>query len=81
MQRWEYCRVEHDRIEFMETSGMRLERIPQKTVWVSDLARESDAGSREAAIATLGLQGWEAYAVDEDHSCHHMKRPIPDSKR
>lgn len=59
MQQWEYCHVYF-----------------QTIVTYTDLGPvEREMASQERAVAYLGLEGWEAFAVDANGHRFYFKRP------
>jgi hypothetical protein len=59
MQQWEYCRADFSTIVFYTDLG----------------PVEREMGSHERAVAYLGLEGWEAFALAANSHSVYFKRP------
>lgn len=81
MKKWEYCTLVATRVKiedpitvlYMTVEGNKVEQFPakiQKSFWSGD----KDEGTLSSALAALGIQGWEMYAITE--GLYHLKREI-----
>jgi hypothetical protein len=78
--KWEYCSVN---ILNVWASGVRTEKMKIETCYfasgeveVLEMLSKNLFPIYFKAIADLGLEGWEGYAVNE--GAHYFKRPIDD---
>jgi hypothetical protein len=77
MTKWEYCQVDQDSITYYTTHGVRSEPLPHGLPQYHDTLAVVARLGTYAAVAKLGLEGWEMVAALEKGATI-LKRPIQD---